>query len=39
MGAINSLHMATLRELDDPLSNQINGPDVHPIKVARQRAT
>ena len=24
MGAINSLHMATLRELDDPLSNQVN---------------
>ena len=38
MGAINSLHMATLRELDDPLSNQVNGGDVHPIKVARQRA-
>ena len=25
MGAINSLHMATIRELEDPLSNQING--------------
>ena len=25
MGAINSLHMATIRELEDPLSNQVNG--------------
>jgi hypothetical protein len=38
MGAINSLHMATLRELDDPLSNQVNGPDLEPRKVARQHA-
>ena len=37
MAAINSLHMATLRELDDPLSNQFNGGDVHPVKVAHQR--
>jgi hypothetical protein len=37
MGAVNSLHMATLRELDDPLSNQINGGDIHPLRVARQR--
>jgi hypothetical protein len=37
MAAINSLHMATLRELDDPLSNQVNGGDVHPVKVAHQR--
>ena len=37
MAAINSLHMATLRELDDPLSNQVNGGDVHPMQVARQR--
>ena len=33
MGAINSLHMATLRELDDPLSNQINAAaDASPIE-------
>ncbi len=37
MAAINSLHMATLRELDDPLSKQVNGGDVHPMQVARQR--
>ena len=28
MGAINSLHMATLRELDDPLSNQVNAGEM-----------
>ena len=39
MGAINSLHMATLRELDDPLSNQVNGAvDIRPMQVARQRS-
>ena len=38
MGAINSLHMATLRELEDPLSNQVNGGDIHAVQVARQRA-
>jgi Protein of unknown function (DUF1570) len=38
MGAISSLHMATLRELDDPLSKEVNGGDVHLIQVARQRA-
>jgi hypothetical protein len=37
MGAINSLHMATLRELDDPLSNQVNSARMQPTKVARQR--
>jgi hypothetical protein len=37
MAAINSLHMATLRELDDPLSNHVNGGDVRPVKVAHQR--
>jgi hypothetical protein len=37
MGGINSLHMATLRELDDPLSNQVNGADVRARNVARQR--
>ena len=37
MAAINSLHMATLRELDDPLSHQVNGGDVRPVKVAGQR--
>jgi hypothetical protein len=39
MAAINSLHMVTLRELDDPLSREINGGDVHLIQVARQQAT
>jgi hypothetical protein len=38
MGAINSLHMATLRELDDPLSREIDGADNHLIKVATRRA-
>jgi hypothetical protein len=37
MAAVNSLHMATLRELDDPLSHQVNGGDVRPVKVAGQR--
>jgi Protein of unknown function (DUF1570) len=37
MGAINSLHMATLRELDDPLSNQVKAARMQPTKVARQR--
>jgi hypothetical protein len=37
MGAINSLHMATLRELDDPFSNQVNAARLQPTKVARQR--
>jgi hypothetical protein len=37
MGAINSLHMATLRELDDPLSNQVTGANVNLRNVARQR--
>jgi len=39
MGAINSLHMATIRELEDPLSNQINGALVPAIQVSRQRST
>jgi hypothetical protein len=38
MAAINSMHMVTLRELDDPLSNEINGGDVHTIQVSGQRA-
>jgi hypothetical protein len=37
MGAINSLHMATLRELDDPLSNQVDGGRVQMAGVARQK--
>jgi hypothetical protein len=36
MAAINSLHMATLRELDDPVANQVNGANVPLIQVARQ---
>jgi len=39
VAAINSLHMATIRELEDPLSNQINGALVPTIQVARQRST
>jgi hypothetical protein len=38
MAAINSLHMATLRELDDPLSKEIDDADPHPIQVARHTA-
>jgi len=37
MGAINSLHMATLRELDDPLSNMVNASAGHAVKDPRQR--
>jgi Protein of unknown function (DUF1570) len=32
LAAINSLHMATLRELDDPLSNEIAGAEFQPIR-------
>ncbi len=39
MGAINSLHMATIRELEDPLSNQVNGAIVPAVQVARHRST
>jgi hypothetical protein len=39
VAAINSLHMATIRELEDPLSNQINSAVVPTIQVARQRST
>ena len=39
MGAINSLHMATIRELEDPLSNQVNGAIVPAVRVARRRST
>jgi len=39
MGAINSLHMATIRELEDPLSNQVNGAVVPTVPVARHRST
>jgi hypothetical protein len=39
MGAINSLHMATIRELEDPFSNQINGPEGQAVKVSRSRST
>jgi hypothetical protein len=37
LGMINALHMATLRELDDPLSNQIEGVDVGARPVSRER--
>jgi hypothetical protein len=39
MGKINSLHMATIRELEDPLSNQVNGAVVSDAQLARQRST
>ena len=34
MAAINSMHMATLRELNDPLSCEIEGAESRPIQVA-----
>jgi Protein of unknown function (DUF1570) len=37
MGATNALHMATIRELDDPLANQVNAPDADAVKVAGRR--
>jgi Protein of unknown function (DUF1570) len=36
LGAINSLHMATIRELEDPLSNQMNTSATSTKKVARK---
>jgi hypothetical protein len=39
MGKINSLHMATIRELEDPLSNEVHGAIVPTIPIARQRST
>jgi hypothetical protein len=36
VGGINSLHMATIRELEDPLSNQMNGSATTTKKVARR---
>ncbi len=38
LAAINSLHMATLRELSDPLSNADEEGAIKPIHVSRQRA-
>jgi uncharacterized protein (DUF3820 family) len=38
MGAINSLHMATIRELEDPLSNLINGQEKGAGNVAWSRS-
>jgi hypothetical protein len=38
MGAINSLHMATIRELEDPLSNFVNAGEKHEGKAARPRS-
>jgi hypothetical protein len=34
-GMINALHMATLRELDDPLANPVAGPGVSPKPIRR----
>ena len=39
LGAINSLHMATIRELEDPLSNEVSAPAITTKKVARQVPT
>jgi hypothetical protein len=39
LGAINSLHMATIRELEDPLSNEVHNPAIPTKKVARQVST
>ena len=36
LGAINSLHMATIRELEDPLSNQVNNAATTTRKIARK---
>ena len=36
LGAINSLHMATIRELEDPLSNQMNASATSTKKIARK---
>jgi Protein of unknown function (DUF1570) len=37
MGVVNALHMATLRELDDPLANQPNEPAGRAVKVKGHR--
>jgi hypothetical protein len=39
MGKINSLHMATIRELEDPLSNEVHGPLIPAEQVERPRST
>jgi hypothetical protein len=36
LGQINSLHMATIRELEDPLSNQMNTSATSTKKIARK---
>ena len=36
LGAINSLHMATIRELEDPLSNQMNNSATTTKRIARK---
>jgi hypothetical protein len=36
LGLINALHMATLRELDDPLSNQVDGPNGRARPISRE---
>jgi hypothetical protein len=37
LGTINALHMATLRELDDPLSNQVEGLNPVGRPISRER--
>jgi len=39
LGTINALHMATIRELNDPLSIQVNAPNTHSARFASQRHT
>ena len=36
LGAVNSLHMATIRELEDPLANQMNGAAIPARPIARK---
>jgi Protein of unknown function (DUF1570) len=39
LGTINALHMATIRELNDPHSIQVNAPNTHSARFASQRRT
>ena len=37
LGTINALHMATIRELNDPWSIEVNAPNSHSTRLASQR--
>lgn len=39
LGTINALHMATIRELNDPLSILANAPNTHSARLASHRRT